>query len=56
MAWHEYKAMDTFNIPSEDAWHALPRDERARKVGYVMAAAMVEAISQYESVHVKSKK
>ena len=56
MAWSEYEAMDIFGIPTEDAWHALPRDERARKVGYVMSKSLISVITQYEAIHVKSKK
>jgi len=52
----EYEAMDTFQISTEDAWHALPRDERARKVAYVLSKSLISVITQYEAIHVKGKK
>lgn len=51
MNWSEYEAMDTFDISTEAEWNALPRDERARKVAYVMSKSIVNSISQYEAGH-----
>ncbi len=55
MAWSEYEAMDRFGIATEADWQALPRDERARKVAYVMATTLIHTITSYEASHIKSK-
>lgn len=47
--------MDLFGISTETEWHALPRDERCRKVGYVMSKSLIHIISSYENIHIKSK-
>lgn len=47
--------MDTFKIPTEEMWSALPRDERARKVAYVLAHNIIENVAVYEAAHKGNK-
>lgn len=41
---------------AEDAWFALPRDERARKVGYITAHAILEAMASHDAREDAKKK
>lgn len=47
--------MDMFHISTEAEWYALPRDERERKVAYVLSKSLIHAVVSYENVHIKSK-
>lgn len=53
MSYDEQTAMIRYGIKSEAEWYALPYDERARKIGYVMTSNLIQNISNYEAAHAK---
>lgn len=55
MAFVEHQAMALFKIPNEDAWYALAREERARKVAYIQASQIIDAVQGYEAAHKGNK-
>lgn len=54
MTYDEQSAMIRYGIKSEAEWYALPRDERIRKVAYIMCDNLISRISNYEAAHAKS--
>lgn len=54
MSYDEQSAMIRYGIKSEAEWYALPYDERARKIAYIMASNLIQNISNYEAAHAKS--
>ena len=54
MSYDEQTAMIRYGIKSETEWYALPYDERARKIAYIMATNLIESITHYEAAHAKS--
>lgn len=49
LTFDEMAAMAHFGIPTEAAWLALPRDERARKVAFLMAQNFISSVQTYEA-------
>lgn len=43
--------MHEYSIPTEAIWLSLTRDERARKVAYIMASNLMSNIQSYEATH-----
>lgn len=54
MSYDEQTAMIRYGIRTEAEWYALPYDERARKIAYIMASNLIQNISNYEAAHAKS--